>query len=258
MIWTRWSGAGNTFYIADSWTGGWNCSESLRSNYAKKICNLFTLAPTDGLLYIEPCDNYDFKWDFYNSDGSRAEMCGNAARCAAQYFFKRIKEKNEIEFLTLAGPIGARILDSSQVAVRMPKQTEHPSFINEIFYINTGVPHLVVEGNPDIARARSLRPLPGPRGSNVTFVTKLGRNTCEACTFERGVENFTAACGTGAVAAALYLKNKFQIDSLEANQYQIQMPGGLLQVENASFNSSPLLLGPVEHCYDLSYQGEQV
>jgi diaminopimelate epimerase len=113
-----------------------------------------------------------------------------------------------------------------------------------VFSINTGVPHLVVEGEPDFALAQKLRRAPelGPAGSNVTFVDRDHEEAeqLQAITFERGVENFTLACGTGAVAAA-----EFQRASHPAQtEVWIEMPGGALRVRWE--DSRPLLSGPVE------------
>lgn len=244
MRWSRWSGAGNTFLIADARAFPNNKAVD-RSALARQICHAFGRAETDGLLVIEPKEGYDFAWDFYNSDGSRAEMCGNAARCAAMYFYRKNNSKKNLEFLTLAGKVGAQIISDSIVRVEMPTLPANFSLVQGHFWVNTGVPHIVIEGAPDAERARTLRPLPNDKGSNITFVLEVSKSGCKAVTFERGVENFTLACGTGAVAAACYLAQK-----TGGSRFVVEMPGGQLLVDNVIPGKKPFLEGPAEWNYD--------
>jgi diaminopimelate epimerase len=246
MKWSRWSGAGNTFLIADSWSQSESLPGPRRGEIARQLCHSFDRAETDGLLFLEPSEGYDFAWDFYNSDGSRAEMCGNAARCAAMYFHRKIRaNKKHFKFLTLAGEIGAEILSSSSVKVKMPQLPTIFGKIEGHFHVNTGVPHLVLPEEPNVARAQALRPLPSGPGSNITFVIAANQNGCKAVTFERGVENFTLACGTGAVAAATFLNQRFG-----GSRFEVEMPGGSLIVANVGAGKTPELEGPAIWNYD--------
>lgn len=227
----------------------------------------------DGILFLEPLNHYEssknqkFKWHFYNSDGSSAEMCGNAARCATMFLHEEHGATLPIHFLTEAGPIEGR-LNNSSYAVLMPK----PCLINKelttavlpieqtYFFVNTGVPHLVWDLSDrttklfidkDLWRKEimMLRRAPevGDKGTNVTLVTSVGPNK-KAVTYERGVENFTEACGTGAVAAALY----FQSKDLKTRQ-EIDMPGGKLEI---AINSEGVLLsGPTEKINSMELDG---
>ena len=255
---SRMSGAGNTFFF-------WNTlahpvPQEARQGVVRLLCDSFTGFYTDGMVFIEPDTQgeCDFQWDFYNSDGSSAEMCGNAARCAGLFYKERMKQSPEVSFRTLAGRIDAHILDSQIVEVLMPELADPGKFIQirelnkalEYFYINTGVPHLVVEGVPDEDLAKFLRRAPelGPAGANVTFYSEISPGEVEAITFERGVENFTLACGTGAVAAAAFslLKNPL----LKA--HAIEMPGGSLRVEWKT-PTRVMLSGPTQFEFDLTF-----
>lgn len=248
MIWSRWSGAGNTFFIADAWNQAWDLSSAARAQQVRKICRAFPQASTDGLLYLEKNQNADFAWDFYNADGSGAEMCGNAARCAALYFQEKIQPKSALRFITKAGDIETRTLGPGLVQVLMPQLKVGEQNSAAAFFVNTGVPHWVLEENPDSERALMLRQTPSPAGANVTFVNKVGHQGCDAVTFERGVENFTQACGTGAVAAAAYLSQRFGVGPFEIN-----MPGGILRVEDVKNHSRPLMTGPATKNFEFEW-----
>lgn len=233
MIWQRVSGAGNSFFITDNLTQK-KLSKDKRSELAKKLCLSYPNAKTDGLIVLDKHSALDFEWDFYNNDGSIAEMCGNAARCVSLYFQKYVKEKKHLSFLTIAGKIESEILSPSRVKVVMP-QLSAQGKIKGHFYINSGVPHIVVEAQADRELAKNLRPFPLPRGSNITFVD--GET---AVTYERGVEDYTLACGTGAVAAAAYRFYK-----TGAKRSVVRMPGGELEVVIHDLASHAELVGDV-------------
>jgi diaminopimelate epimerase len=243
------SGAGNTFAVIDARESSiWSKNESKvglkRPQIAKLICSPTTGIAADGILFIRASKDFDFEWDFYNSDGTSAEMCGNAARCATLFIQHYIgfKSKEEIKILTGAGPITTRIALDNNVTVKMPpcKQLNEHLELNfkdgsrQAFgFVNSGVPHLVFKV-ADLSIVGSLKGMAqearnhkdlNPSGANVTFYSEKSANNIAAVTFERGVENFTLACGTGAVAAAFaYRLNE------ENYKIEVQMPGGLLKV----------------------------
>ncbi|OGR01017.1 MAG: diaminopimelate epimerase, partial [Deltaproteobacteria bacterium RIFOXYD12_FULL_50_9] len=159
----------------------------------------------------------DFTWQFFNADGSIAEMCGNGARCAARFAFTRGIAPAAMRFMTLAGLIEAQVVDGS-VKIRMTPPTrineQHTVILNgetlTLSSINTGVPHAVCfvadnSATPVVAWGREIRhhEIFKPAGSNVNFVQVLANNTLHLRTYERGVEDETMACGTGAVAGAI-------------------------------------------------------
>ncbi len=250
------SGAGNTFVVVNAAKNlNWKKFEqSLKislSAFAQKICAK-TQANVDGLLILrEGTDSSDYIWDFYNSDGSTAEMCGNAARCAA-VFCHQVDHNNKYSFMTGAGLVTAKI-ENNKVHVTMPEtkylHKELTLMIEnqavQFVHINSGVPHLIFEirnineAEKKLALARQARSHEDimPAGANVTFVSEVSSNKIDAITFERGVEGFTQACGTGAVAAAYNQHKKYGI-----NVIQVKMPGGELEV---IFNQMerPVLVG---------------
>lgn len=259
---TRVSGAQNTFFIADSINGDWkSIYPSLSVEEKRKIAiHLCQLDPkTDGFLFLIPQSEFDFAWDFFNSDGSFAEMCGNAARCATILFYKKIDQKKNIRFFTGAGDIGAEVLNEETIKVEMSpiSQLKKMTVLNcEGLWVDTGVPHFVIERSPDASLARQLRKVSdfGAQGSNITFVQNLGSQSLEAVTFERGVEDFTRACGTGAVAAAVYFQDK------KGNRETVNvcMPGGVLVVQSNHAGKRPYLTGNVEIEFDLQLDQEKI
>lgn len=235
--WTHMNGAGNSFFVIDARENPLQESSQDRAAFAKKLCSRTPGLAADGLFILEKAAGLDFKWDFYNSDGSHAEMCGNASRCATRFFLDRVREQNEVRFETAAGVIVGQKVAHDVYRVRMP---EIPSAgapraltvegrVGDFYFVNTGVPHLVIPEAPAKERALQLRQAPelGAAGSNVTFVERLSETKFNAVTFERGVDDYTLACGTGATAAAAFAR----MQAPHATVFEIQMPGGLLKVE---------------------------
>lgn len=267
---TRASGAGNTFLIIDALKSQ-IISKPARSEFARKVCSEIQGFTTDGLIFLDPSKDpaLDFEWDFYNSDGSAAEMCGNAARCVTMFCSHKIKHKPEIRFKTLAGEAVGLVLNSdealasiAQVQIKMPTASSdrEPKQLNVKLgnksirgcLIDSGVPHFVIESEPDEQLARSLRKAKdfGPRGANITFIEMNPEGFIQAVTFERGVEDFTLACGTGAVAAAKFHKLCYP----EISQQTVEMPGGELVI--AWNGEQAVLTGEARLEFDLDlYEG---
>jgi diaminopimelate epimerase len=187
---------------------------------AKQVCHRNRSVGADGLIVIVPPASKraaNFKWRFFNSDGSEAEMCGNGSRCAAR--FAQIKKiaPRKMAFETLAGIIHAEVKkDTVKVqltgasSMRLNLSIPVASGTRTGHFINTGVPHLIylsdhIEGEdvPAIGSATRWHELFKPAGTNVNFIQIDGPHKLRIRTYERGVEGETLACGTGAVAAAL-------------------------------------------------------
>lgn len=251
---SRMSGAGNTFFFVDSFTN--NLTFADRRRFVRDLCQSTPGLHADGVVIVEKSNVADFRWDFYNEDGSSAEMCGNAARCAAFYFFSLIKEKPTLSFETVAGHVKAEILSPGWIRVDLPKLKSKGEFkmvkvgkkAEEYFCVNTGVPHVIVVGEPDAELGEALRRAEefGAPGSNVTFVQEEAPGEMKAVTFERGVEDFTLACGTGAVAAAAFGRESNPF----LKSFLIEMPGGELSVEWTD-ELSVSLTGPAKFEFDI-------
>jgi diaminopimelate epimerase len=212
---TKMNGAGNDFVLIDNR----DRAISLTPEQVARLCHRQRGIGADGLMLLVPnsTGTADWSWDFYNSDGSRAEMCGNGARCFARFIRRLTGVKNHVSFETVAGVITARF-EGERVTVNLTTPTELRLNLNlplksgsiVAYSLNTGVPHAVLFV-PDADQAmvqelgREIRfhPAFAPRGTNVNFVQVLGPGSIRVRTYERGVEGETLACGTGVTASAL-------------------------------------------------------
>ncbi len=213
------TGSGNDFIIIDNRSlriDADRCQDLVRSACRRKLS-----VGADGLILIEDDAEVDFKWRFFNADGSEAEMCGNGARCAARFaHLKNIAPGQKMAFRTLAGIIQAEIKgEKAKVRVTSPHslkadislQVENRSF--SLDFINTGVPHVVhfvadraaLETVDVFELGRGLRYHPQfqPAGTNANFAALFDPHHMAVRTYERGVEAETLACGTGSIASVL-------------------------------------------------------
>jgi diaminopimelate epimerase len=212
---TKMNGAGNDFILVDNRAG----QISLTTEQIVRLCDRHRGVGADGVMLLVPprSGQADWAWDFYNSDGSVADMCGNGARCFARYVQKTAAMNRDFNFETAAGIIAASFNgDLVTVNLTTPKDLRLNQSVPlasgaaTIHSLNTGVPHAVLYV-PDADKAMVLQLGPeirrhahfGPRGTNVNFVQVLGPNHIRVRTFERGVEGETLACGTGVSASAL-------------------------------------------------------
>ena len=198
MTVTKYSANGNDFimFLAQE--------KSDRSQLARELCHRQNGVGADGLVVLLPHPDYDFEWEFYNSDGSVADMCGNASRAVAHYAHEKgISKDNKAEFLTGAGVIRATI-NGLYVVSDMTEPDIIRKDIEEYgetwWLIDSGVPHLVAVRDDiedfNIEQARELR---HKYNANVN-ICKVEGDTMYVRTYERGVEDETLACGTGMVA----------------------------------------------------------
>jgi len=219
---TKMSGAGNDFIVIDH--RAVLIPEAEQAGFVKRVCRRMFSVGADGLILIENSAVADFCWRFYNGDGSVAEMCGNGARCAARFAYTKGIAGLRMSFETLAGIIEAEICtndigDDENVSLRMTAPCDFRTNLSVILagqekilsFVNSGVPHAVLfmeeeESVPvqEWGQVVRFHPLFQPAGTNVNFVQKLAENTLRVRTYERGVEGETMACGTGAVASALF------------------------------------------------------
>ncbi len=212
---TKMSGTGNDFILIDHREPF--IEAALQSDFAKRVCRRKFSAGADGLILLENSEDADFRWQFYNADGSSAEMCGNGARCAARYAYHKNIAPEKMSFQTVAGLIEAEIVDESvKIKLTPPENIIMGQVVSldgketEVCSMNTGVPHVVcfvddIDNVPVDQWGRIIRyhELFQPAGTNVNFVQIMSENRLHVRTYERGVEGETLACGTGAVASAL-------------------------------------------------------
>ncbi|MBQ2023067.1 MAG: diaminopimelate epimerase [Lachnospiraceae bacterium] len=247
MEFCKMNGAGNDFIIIDNRNG--DIPESKWPEIAKIVCERHLSVGADGLMVVEnPDGDADFKMLFYNSDGSMGEMCGNGARCICRYGYEHgiAGETQTIE--TTAGIVTGERIDKLHYRVRLNDPSivrlDLTVHINDMPYLcsyvelgNPGIPHVVVE-IPDLEiyphhklfnLGRSLRYHPEfPKGANINFYEFKGKDLLYERTYERGVEDFTYACGTGTGSLVTVLTLKGLVSG---NSVHVQMQGGELIID---------------------------
>jgi diaminopimelate epimerase len=212
------SGAGNDFVVVDNRKN--QVPTDLAARFSARVADRKRSVGADGVLLIEPSSRKAFRMRYFNADGSEAEMCGNGGRCIARYATLIGAAGESMEFENLAGDFRATVLPGGVVNLQMTQpqamQLNQQLEVDGQFLVghslNTGVPHLVVPladiGDiPVFELGRKLRyhEAFAPKGTNVNFVQVTGKHSLLLRTYERGVEDETLACGTGAVAAAILM-----------------------------------------------------
>jgi diaminopimelate epimerase len=204
MTYTKYSASGNDFIISHSFL------EKDFSQDAIKLCNRTEGIGADGFVVLIPNSDADFKWLFYNSDGSDAAMCGNATRACAHYAYNNGLAQNKMQFLTGAGIIES-VVDGNIVETQLttPKVLKD-EFKEDGFtwwIVDTGVPHLVtIVDDLEKYDHELCAKLRYKYNANVNFA-KIEDNKIYVRTYERGVEGETLACGTGMAASFLRANN---------------------------------------------------
>lgn len=239
-------GAGNDFILIDNQTLA--LSSDQLTTFAARVCTRRVSVGADTLIAVEAArDSGDFYARFFNADGSEAEMCGNGARCVARWAFETGIAKEKMIIETIAGNVPAERLDKRTYRVQLNSPTVFEAdktiqvdgkavTVDYVELGNPGIPHLVVH-IPDLAMteletildfARKLRNHPAfEKGANVNFYDLLSDQTVVERTYERGVEDFTLACGTGTGSTAYALTKKGLVKS---DPVVIEVLGGQLQV----------------------------
>jgi diaminopimelate epimerase len=216
IAFSKMTGLGNDFIFIDNLEGNLENSLNEIIKYIPKLCKRGLSIGADGFVILEKSTKANFAWQFYNSDGSQAEMCGNAARCASKYAYLNGIAGEEMTFETTAGIIRAEIVNELLVKAQLtqPSDIKTGIYLDDLNLhlssINTGVPHTVVllenlENIDVLQLGNKIRNHKyfAPKGTNVNFCKILDRETIEIRTYERGVEAETLACGTGALASAV-------------------------------------------------------
>ncbi len=243
-----------------------------RSRLASRLCDRHFGIGADGIVFVENSDRSRdaksntprLKWDFYNSDGSTAEMCGNASRCMGRWA-ERVLRANAVEFETVSGVVRCEI-QGAEVASHLSEvrvdfkalKFRADGVERSATLVNTGVPHAVYEIDDvkrastanDIIGALRFHPSCGEKGANVTFMQRLSEDRFSTVTFERGVEGFTLSCGTGVLAAAAVgLRER-------GGGAAVQTPGGELSVRFGDGLKGATLRGPARFVFETSISEE--
>lgn len=244
MIVSKYNANGNDFVIFHTFVS------ADRNELAARLCDRYNGIGADGLIVLKPGkDTNEIVWEFYNSDGSHADMCGNGSRAAAQYAVDNQLCTNVFDLVTGSGIVSANVSkDGVEVELTSPKILSNKpldEFGKIWHFYDTGVPHLVSFVSDlnefDIQTCRDLR---YKYNANVNLA-KLENNTIHVRTYERGVENETLACGTG-MAACFY----GAVLNFNASKCCKMYPKSGDELGLRLENGKIFFKGKVKHCFD--------
>lgn len=259
---TKAHGTGNDFIIL------WEveCPEIIRTpEFISAICARRTGVGADSVLVLSAIPDYDFKMDYYNSDGSWETMCANGSRCAALYMVDRGLAGKSMRFVTGDGPHRVECRDARHIRLQMTPPRYAAEHLSVAGYkgnhVDSGAAHFVIEA-PGFTRDRVSSAAPlirraecfEPRGVNVNFYQLEDAGTLQVLTYEKGVESFMLSCGSGSVAAAYDAARKLQLSS----PVSVRVPGGELQVEFDKNWQEVWLTGPAVLLFKSSIETKEL
>jgi len=258
------SGSGNDFIIIDNRDPV--IDDEKKVDFVRRVCDRKMSIGADGVIFVENSDQADIKWDFYNDDGSSAEMCGNGGRCVARYAVEKKIAPAELTLETLAGIIGAKV-EGANVKVKLTSPENLRQDIDvelngthfQVDSLDTGVPHAIIYSDDveavnvkDVGNGIRFHDKFAPAGTNVDFVQKVGDHALKVRTYERGVENETLACGTGVVASVLLSSYK----NLVQPPVDVETRGGeFLKVDFHPANGGPVKDVYLEGLTRIAFEG---
>ena len=247
MQFTKMNGAGNDFIILNNLTE--HIPHAQFPSIARTLCHRRLSIGADGLMVVDaPRQGGDFRMLFYNADGSEGEMCGNGARCICRYGYEKALAGETQTVESPSGLVTGRRIDQRNYRIRLTD----PSVVDlnrpvdalgqtwQCAYVelgNPGLPHVVVpypglthKNQSELtALGRALRRAPAfPKGANVNFYDVASPQRIIELTYERGVEDFTYACGTGSGSTVLALT---LLGKVSGKDVAVSVPGGTLRVD---------------------------
>jgi len=274
---SKYHGQGNDFVIIDA-SGS---DITLAEEDIRSICDRHFGVGADGIIMVKPSESQDFYMDYYNMDGSKAEMCGNGIRCMSGFISdKGLSDKRNLNIDTLDGvkAISMEEGGKSDISVDMGEPVFDPELIpvdidmEEVFNykvniadrelnincISMGNPHCIIA----LDKASDFNNIPldtlgpmfenhelFPNKTNVEFIKPLTEDSIQMRVWERGVGE-TLACGTGACAAGVCA---IRLNIVKGPDVVVEVPGGRLKVNWGGKNSTVLLKGKVKHVFDGVY-----
>lgn len=247
MQFWKMNGAGNDFIVVDDRRNA--IPDAKWPEIVRTVCERHMSVGADGFMVVkEPLCGGDYRMLFFNSDGSVGEMCGNGARCICRYGFENGLARDVQRVETAAGPVTGwridrcmyRIRLNDPSNIRLDGKTTVDDVTCDYAYVELGkpgLPHVVVsvKNLRSYDEAALFRLGQGlrfhkdfPKGANVNFYEIIGENHIYERTYERGVEDFTYACGTGTGAVVTVLTLRGQVSG---KNVQADMKGGTLFVD---------------------------
>ena len=248
----KYQGAGNDFVMIDNRNGQFP-KDNIQ--LVAHLCDRRFGIGGDGLILLENDSETDFKMVYYNSDGNQSSMCGNGGRCLVAFAKNLNVIEDQTTFIATDGLHHATFEDNGLVSLQMIDVPEI-AIKKEYSFLNTGSPHHVqiVEdlehyNVKDNGAAIRYGELYGAAGSNINFVKKIDDTTFKLRTYERGVEDETLACGTGATAVAIAMNATGETNATAIN---VDVEGGKLVVsfeKNDGVYTNVFLKGPAEFVF---------
>lgn len=246
----KYQGTGNDFVMIDDRA---DIFPDRDLSLIQRLCDRKFGIGADGLILIRDTEDHDFEMVYFNADGSQS-MCGNGARCAVEFarFLGIIDQKTN--FLAIDGGHQA-VVAGDWIELEM-RPVLSLANAGRDYFVNTGSPHHVrfvenVSDYPVFEEGKKIRnsSVYSPKGTNVNFVTPLGKDEIHVRTYERGVENETLSCGTGVTACALVYGHQNELQEVK-----IHTPGGNLKVrftESADGSFQDIwLVGPAKKVFE--------
>ena len=254
----KYNATGNDFIVIDNRSMEWDAADQ---KLWSKLCALKTGIGADGVLLLEKSKEHDFKMRYINADGGEVEMCGNGARTITAFAHEVTGlEKTDYKFETMNGVYSCGLDKEFGYQLKMTELydigkidlTDMPTNATKSLYMNTGVPHSVFEvkdilnynvfENGKLVRYDKRF----PKGSNANFFEVVAPQKVRIRTYERGVENETLSCGTGATATALAAAKFFGWK----DEVVLETLGGRLAVRFSKDFSEVFLCGKVEKIFE--------
>lgn len=253
MKFYKYQGTGNDFVMID------NRKMDFPKNNTKlinRLCDRKFGIGADGLLLLENDNSADFKMVYYNADGNESTMCGNGGRCIVAFAKKLGIITTQTTFMAIDGLHFATINDQNFVSLQMI-DVESITNGGDYVFLNTGSPHHIVlvshleeiDVKNEGAKIR-YSDLYGKEGSNVNFVAQIAPNHFALRTYERGVEDETLSCGTGATAVAIAMN---YLGKTKSDLIDLDVEGGSLQVAFTKENNKycqVFLKGPATFVFE--------
>ncbi len=237
----KYQGAGNDFVLLDNRSGDFS---HLPKKIVAFLCDRHFGIGADGLMLLgTPAGSEDFSMRYYNSDGRESTMCGNGGRCITAFAARLLGAKKTYTFTAIDGLHTAEIVaeNDSRYTVRLQMvDVKNIEQRGNDYFLNTGSPHLVrfvddagkINIIPEAHALRYGEPLASQGGANINFVQRMPDGSLRIRTYERGVEDETLACGTGATAAAIAARYaQGVLSNNEKISCTLQARGGNLTVD---------------------------
>lgn len=253
MKFYKYQGTGNDFVMIDNRDLTFPKHDI---NVVSTLCDRRFGIGADGLILLENDSKVDFKMVYFNSDGNESSMCGNGGRCIVAFARKLGIINKTTTFIATDGLHFATIQESGTISLQM-KDVSEVLIKDDYVYLNTGSPHHValVEDlkNFDVKQnGKTIRysDLYGNEGSNVNFVQQISEDHFAIRTYERGVEDETLSCGTGATAVAIAMN---ATNKTLQNKITIDVQGGQLIISftmTGKGYEKVFLEGPAELVYE--------